>query len=197
MKNLTANWEAWYRAGATGWDRGSAAPPLLEFLETNRMEGSILVPGCGMGHDVRALAGAGLEVVGLDIAPSAIRAARSFPPTDSGKYIQGDFFDLPKEFVGKFEWVFEHTCFCAIDPSMREAYVASAAAALRSGGHLLAIFYINPPWWKGRPPWKVSLNDLHRLFDGLFIWERDWLPTVNHAGREGRERMALLRKRDV
>jgi methyl halide transferase len=44
------------------------------------LHGNILVPGCGSGHDARAIAAASqtAQVVGIDIAPSALDQARRF-----------------------------------------------------------------------------------------------------------------------
>ena len=73
------NWEAQYQAADTPWDKGAASPGLIDYLLENPVRGRVLVPGCGFGHDVRALAGTADEVIGIDIAPSAIDGARKFP----------------------------------------------------------------------------------------------------------------------
>ena len=77
---------------------------------------SFWFPGCGTGHDVRLLAEQGASVVGLDIAPSAVRKAESMNAADNVQYHLGDFLDLQEQYVGSFDYVFEHTCLCAIDP---------------------------------------------------------------------------------
>lgn len=64
-----------------------------------------MVPGCGRGYDVAAFVEAGAEkVVGLELAPSAVQAARSYLndvlPAESaakGNVVQGDFFDWKVE----------------------------------------------------------------------------------------------------
>ena len=56
---MARDWNAAYRLGDTPWDKGYAAPPLIEFLKRQSISGCVLVPGCGAGHDVRALVGAG------------------------------------------------------------------------------------------------------------------------------------------
>src|ERR1700750_525134 len=74
-------------------DKGAPAPPLLEWLATRgAMRGSVLVPGCGLGYDVRAIAAASPEarVVGVDLAPSALDRARQFPPAGTERYEQVD-----------------------------------------------------------------------------------------------------------
>jgi len=155
----------------------------------------VLVPGCGFGHDVRALAATADEVVGLDIADSAVIGARKFPNVGGETYVQGDLFNLPPEMRGAFDWVFEHTCFCAIHPKQREAYVEAVAGALKPGGRLLAVFYLDP----GNdspdegPPFEVSVAELDRLFLPRFTLEGEWLPEHAYPGREGREWMRVLR----
>ncbi|HEY8965150.1 MAG TPA: methyltransferase domain-containing protein [Candidatus Methylacidiphilales bacterium] len=190
------DWEARYQAGEAHWDKGRPAPPLVDYLRDHpsELQGRVLVPGCGLGHDVRALAAAGLDVVGFDIAPTAVDRAKARPPVGSERYELGNFFELPGAFRGAFDWVFEHTCFCAIDPSLREDYVRAAASALKPEGRLLAIFYMEPDAEQG-PPFRSDLAELHRLFGPAFVWEADWVPTSAYPGREGRERMAILRKR--
>ena len=65
-------------AGDTPWDKGFAAPALTAFLSTHPIQGEVLVPGSGPGHDVRALAASdgSAKVTGLDLSPSAIALAR-------------------------------------------------------------------------------------------------------------------------
>ena len=103
------DWEQRYRTGDTPWEKGAASPPLLEWLESHGpMHGSVLVPGCGSGRDVRAIAGVcpTTQVVGLDVAPSAIDQARGFSLAGQETYQLADFFDLPAELTNRFAWVF-------------------------------------------------------------------------------------------
>ena len=200
---MATDWDACYRAGDTPWDKGAAAPPLLEWLEQpgHRFDGEMLVPGCGLGHDVRAIAATkqARELVGLDYSPAALAQARRQPPTGNETYVEADLFALPPEFCGRFDWVFEHTCFCAIDPARRADYVRAVAGALRRGGHLLAIFYLQP--WNagepsppgGGPPFGTSREELDDLFAGRFELLEEATPTRSYRGREGRELIRLLR----
>ena len=202
---MPTDWNACYLAGDTPWDKGAPAPPLLAWLDASpahRLDGEVLVPGCGLGHDVRALADAGRAgaVCGLDLSPAAVKAARRVPPAGGETYAEGDLFDLPAAWRGRFDWVFEHTCFCAIDPACRPEYVRAVAGALKPGGRLLAIFYLDP--WKdgdtpppgGGPPFATSVGELDGLFAGDFELLEDWVPERSYRGREGRERMRLLRR---
>jgi SAM-dependent methyltransferase len=199
------NWEQRYRTGDTPWEKGTAAPPLLEWLGSRgAMQGSVLVPGCGFGNDVRAIAAASpsAQVVGLDISPYAIDQARLHPPAGMETYQLADLFYLPLELTNRFAWVFEHTCFCAIPPRHREDYVRAILCALESRGILLAIFFLNP-WDPGEeapegggPPFAVTREELDVLFATDFELIEELKPRTAFPGREGREIIRLLRKRD-
>lgn len=189
------NWDERYRTGDTPWNHGEAHPALVEWLKRSPLRGRVLVPGCGVGHDVRAIAAHGAEVTGLDIAPRAVDAARKFPPVDGARYEAGDFFDRPDSWCGTFDWVVEHTCFCAIDPTRREDYVQAAARLLKPDGRLLAIFYINPAHEGDGPPYGCSREELDRLFGGEFRLDDEVRPAVTFEGREDRELLRVLAKR--
>jgi SAM-dependent methyltransferase len=201
--DLEMDWEQRYRTGDTPWEKGAPAPPLLEWLQNRgALRGSILVPGCGSGYDVRAIAKASpdADVVGLDFASSALDRARQFPPAGHETYQLANLFDLPVELSNHFEWVFEHTCFCAIPPDRRLDYVRGVLQALRSDGALLAIFFLNP--WdpgeapeKGGPPFPVTRSELDKLFGRHFELVEVLAPQSAYPGREGREIIQLLRKR--
>jgi len=183
-------------AGDTPWNKGYAAPALTAFLSTHPIQGEVLVPGSGPGHDVRALAAqsAMARVTGLDLSPSAIALARSFPPASNEHYEQGDLFDLPTSWVGHFDWVVEHTCFCAIPPTLRAEYVRAISRALKPGGHYLGIFFMNPEILEG-PPHGTTREEIASLFDPGFDLLEEWSPAEAFEGREGRELCQLRRRR--
>ncbi len=190
------NWDESYQNNETPWERGEPAPPLVEYLESNSMSGRVLVPGCGLGHDVRHLASHGCDAIGVDLSETALSRANSFgkPELGSVDYQLGDFLDsnncLPE---AGFDFVFEHTCFCAIDPSRRKDYVRAAHRALKPGGHLLAIFFTNLEGGDG-PPFPTSHDELEALFGPLFEFVSRWNPTRFYTGRENEESMYLMKR---
>ena len=162
------------------------------------MAGRVLVPGCGSGHDVRALAAnPGAEVIGLDLAPSAALAAARFPRAGGEIYVTGDF--LAGNCPGApFDWIFEHTCFCALAPSLRVSYARAAASCLRPGGFLLAVFYRNPGHGGiDAPPYGCPMPEVDRLFGPWFerVSEEENCATV--PGRAGREVLRVMRRRSA
>jgi SAM-dependent methyltransferase len=86
--NIT-NWDQAYQENFTPWDKGEASPPLVEWLARNKVSGRVLVPGCGVGHDVAHLVSLGIDAHGLDIAPTAIERAKGTLPSTGGALCAG------------------------------------------------------------------------------------------------------------
>jgi SAM-dependent methyltransferase len=192
------DWEDAYQRQDTPWDKGAPSPGLVDLLHAKPLSGRILVPGCGAGHDVRALAAyPAIHPVGLDVAPSAIHRAEAFPRSGSEQYMAGDLFALPAPLVGQFDAVWEHTCFCAIPRARRPDYVRGVRTALRLGGDFFAIFYLDPGMEDPEigPPFDVSISELNGLFleSGAFELLEEWPPRRAYPGREGREWMRHMR----
>jgi methyl halide transferase len=195
------DWENCYRNGETPWDKGGAAPPLLELIGRHGAEifgaGPVLVPGCGLGHDVRALAAIGLPVLGLDIAETAVEKARAISPIGEETYEMGDYL-APEWCAGReFTAIWEHTCFCAINPSQRQAYAVSAATVLGGGAVLAAVFYLTPndPGEEmDGPPFNSSIEEIEELFAPWFERIDAWVPETVYPGREGKEWVAIFRR---
>lgn len=195
------DWQQHYATGNTPWDRGGAAPALLQWLESHRLHGRVLVTGCGHGHDLVALAGSGAsQVTGLDIAPGGVAAASARTAAlPQVLVVEGDLFEYGHGAgLGQFDWVFEHTCFCAIPRDRRDDYVSAVAATLKPDGCLLAVFYLNP-WDAGEdqdqgPPFKSDIAELDRRFGSAFTLLESYVPSVSYAGREGKELVRLLRR---
>lgn len=196
------DWESRYEAGDMPWEKGSAAPPLLELLTKRGVvvlgDGPVLVPGCGLGHDVRALAAFGLEVTGVDISRSAVERAEDFPVVGKEAYEVGDFLNPAWCGGHRFSAIWEHTCYCAIAPSRRADYAASAAACLDDGGVLAGVFFLTPhdPGEEEEgPPFASTIEGIDGCFAPWFERVDAWVPATAYPGREGREWIAVFQKR--
>ena len=190
------DWDELYRKGETHWDKGAASPPLAEYLGRTSLRGRTLLPGCGRGHDVALAVECGLDAVGLDIAPTAMTEARKLYPQLAERFVVGSLFDPPAELRGAFDVVLEHTCMSALHPSMRRDYRRGIDLTLRQGGLLVGVWFINPdldPDEEG-PPYRFPVDDLTKLFAEGYEVVEDYVPNVAYPGREGRERVRVLRK---
>jgi methyl halide transferase len=188
-------WEGLYASGGDGWELGQPAPPLQDFIETTPLpRGRVAVPGCGRGHDARFLARRGYDVVGFDFSPAAVTAARALARRErvDVDFQQRDIFTLGREYAHAFDGVWEYTCFCAIDPARRDAYVRTITAILKPGGWLLACFFPLRRIAAG-PPFPVSRAEVRRRFGPRFRVERAQPPIRSARGRQGREWLVLAR----
>jgi hypothetical protein len=140
---------------------------------------------------VVALHGAGHQVLGLDLAPSALAEARALYGEPEGMtWIEGDFFDSALAAAHPVSAIFEHTCFCAIRPERREDFAAAAAQWLIPGGRLVAVFFLDPPSrpnGEAGPPFGARKGEIRSLFEGAFALESEGIPKRSHPDREGRE----------
>lgn len=193
------DWQSRYLAGDTPWDKGAPHPALSVLLKTHPFAGRVLVPGCGSGHDVRAIAAAGaVEVVGMDIAPAALEAAHCFPASGRESYVLGDFLAGDASRLGPFGAIFEHTCFCAIPPVRRPDYVVAAAAALGEGGVFTGVFFLDPdnpdP---DSPPFGADSRELLEEFQPFFDLVETQTRFATFSGRENREAILVFRRRGL
>lgn len=163
-------WEQRYQEGSDRWDLGQPAPPFLNWLRAANAPppGKTIVLGSGRGYEALLFAERGFEVTGVDFAPSAIaEASQAAAQQDlSVQFLQRDIFDLVPEFAGQFDYVVEHTCFCAIDPALRTAYVDLVADLLKPEGELLALFFTHSR--SGGPPFGATPEQIRQLFEPRF-----------------------------
>ena len=158
-------WEQRYHEGSDRWDIGTAAPPLVSFLETTTLPtGRVAVLGCGRGHDALLFAAHGFEVIGFDFAPAAITAATALAKStgSSAQFLQRDIFALSPEFNHYFDYVVEHTCFCAIAPEQRPAYVQLVHSILRPQGALIGLFFTHDR--PDGPPFGSKPTEIRQSF---------------------------------
>jgi len=202
-------WETRYLSGDTRWEKGAPSPGLVDFLREQRdlPRGSVAVPGCGLGHDVRAWASFCFTTYGYDIAPSAVQLAKTRtkewmtnkssvdaetpfnPKANVPSFGLGNFLADDPPF--HFDYVFEHTLFCAINPSDRDRYVEAVLRWLKPGGTYLAVNYIV---CDGEPPFPVGREELWQRFRPHFHLIDQWIPR-SYDNRTGRELMCWWRRK--
>jgi hypothetical protein len=84
----------------TPWEKGIPHPALVDFLaENGPLTGEICVPGCGSGHDVRALSTPSNHVLGIDLATRAIATANSQPRIANEEYLLADLFNCRRNSI--------------------------------------------------------------------------------------------------
>jgi methyl halide transferase len=193
-----AFWEARYQVGDHPWAKSEGHPALFEWIESaagnnflRESGGScrVVVPGCGLGEDVRLLAKYFRGVCGLDAAPTAIERAEACARVADECYWVGSIFSPPEQWRGEIDLVVEHTLFCAIDPVDRPRYVEGLRRMLRPGGWFLAIFYCDPQHEPPGPPFGISPEEIDAFFAPDFRLVESWVPGRTFPGREGCEQV--------
>lgn len=189
------DWETRYQSKDMPWEKGEPSPGLVDFLAAHPQIdlATVLVPGCGTGHDVRAWAKVGFAATGYDLAPSAIQLSeeKTRQAGLNAKFVLGDFLtDQPPQL---FDWIFEHTLFCAIDPQRRDDYVSAVVRWLKPGGQYLAVNYLIPD--TEGPPFGTTREEQIAKFAPQFELLADWVPR-SYENRNGLERMFWWKRKE-
>jgi len=160
-------WNNRWLTQETGWDMGHASPPLIRFAQQLADKDiSILIPGCGNAHEAVYLLDNGFtNITLLDISPLLVNdlIKRFFPYINKGlQVICDDFFDHR----GQYDLILEQTFFCALHPSLRNAYVKHMHELLRPHGVLAGLLF-NKEIPDG-PPFGGTEAEYKLLFQSLF-----------------------------
>jgi hypothetical protein len=118
-------------------------------------------------------------------------ATPALPGRGTASFQLADFLRDPPPF--RFDWLFEHTLFCAIQPAERDDYVRAARRWLKPGGQYLAVNYMIVEDAEG-PPFPTTRHELEGRFGLHFELIADWIPR-SYPNRTGRERMFWWRRR--
>lgn len=199
----SAPWDQRYRDGSDGWELGRPAPPLERFLRADPRRplppGRVLVPGCGRGHEAALLAALGFEAIGLDFSAEALARARQLHGAEPPRlrWLQADLFDAPAlDAAGLgptcLQGVLEHTCFCAIDPARRPAYLDAVVRLLAPGGWLLALFWCHDR--PGGPPWGSEATELMQQLTVAGLRQQLWEPAQGSAPERDHEWLGLWQR---
>ena len=188
MTGPTRNfWDKRFTDGDTPWDRGAASPQLGIWLASGAIKPCrIIVPGCGAGHEVAALAQAGFDVTALDYSSEAIARTRARLDAEKLKATVVEADALAWRPDGPFDAVYEQTCLCALYPDQRRTYADQMHRWLRPGGTLFARFVqlLRPDAAQGfiqGPPYHCDIQGMRALFpEPLWNWPKPPYPRTTH-----------------
>jgi cyclopropane fatty-acyl-phospholipid synthase-like methyltransferase len=170
-----------YRAGSPPWDIGRAQPELARLVDAALITGRVIDIGCGTGENALYFAKAGLEVVGVDGSPEAIRQARDKARQRdvSIRFDIADVLDL-QAYRRSFDTATDSGVFHVFDDEDRPRYEHSVREVLRPGGHLFLMCFS-----EGQPgdwgPRRVTQAELRETFsDG---WHVDSIEAAHFTTR--------------
>jgi SAM-dependent methyltransferase len=157
-----------YRHSRPPWDIGRAQPAVVELAESGAFAGRVIDLGCGTGENALYLAGRGLDVVGLDAAPTAIQLARAKAANRgiAAGFVVGDALDpgsLDGRLGGRFDAVLDCGLFHTFADDERGVYVRGLATLLRPGGrYFMLCFSDEEPGTAG--PRRISQAEIRATF---------------------------------
>lgn len=159
-------WNSRWQNQQTGWDIGMASPAIIAYMaQYQNKNAAILIPGCGNAHEANWLLENGFTNITLiDIAPKAVAMLKAkYDKTPVINVILGDFF----EHKGQYDLIIEQTFFCAIDPKLREKYVAQSSALLKPKGKIIGLLF-SIDFERNGPPFGGNTSEYQALFEKHF-----------------------------
>jgi SAM-dependent methyltransferase len=184
----TEDFDALYSAGTPAWDISRPQPAFVELADQGRLVGRVLDVGCGTGEHALMAAALGLEVTGVDAAPTALAAAAD---KARNRGLTAQFLEWNALDLGSLDEQFDTTLDCGLfhvfENHDRRRFVDSLRAAIPVGGHYYMLCFSDrqPGDWGPR---RISQSEIAAAFaEG---WRLDSIEaskievTVDPAGAE-------------
>lgn len=177
-----------------GWNLGAPAVALEDMIPRVKLaKCRVLVPGCGEGHDAARFARDGHVVTAVDFSPEAIRRAKElYGHMPNIEFLEADIFKMPQHFDKSFDVIFEHTCYCAVNPTRRQELVKIWKRLLNDQGQLMGVFFTFEK--RKGPPYGGTEWELRQRLKGDYtpiFWGR-WQKSVPR--RQGKELFIFMQK---
>ena len=142
------------------WHVDGPHPYVVDWLDDPVVEPPgprTMVVGCGLGDDAAHLAGRGMRVSAVDVAPSAVRRARRRHRRSGVDWHLGDLLTPPEDWRGAFDLVVEVHTVPWLPGVVRDAAMQSIGSLTAPGGVVLAVTVlatgsevtdtvVGPPW---------------------------------------------------
>jgi SAM-dependent methyltransferase len=145
MKSEVMDWDDVYRGearfeGPPPWNIGEPQPELAALIRDGKVRSDVLDAGCGHAELSLALAADGYTVVGIELTPTAVAAAkkaaqeRNLP---NATFVQDDITTFTG-FDGRFNTIIDSTLFHSLPIDGRDGYLKSVYHAAAPG----AAYYV-------------------------------------------------------
>jgi SAM-dependent methyltransferase len=135
----SASWDSRYRARSAPWMIDEPQPSVIALEQDGWIRGSVLDIGCGSGENAIHLAARGHVVLGVDLSPVAVDAARANAAAQGvpAEFEVADALALGDE--PRFDTIVDSALFHIFDPDQRARYVRSLGGVCRSGGRVFVL----------------------------------------------------------
>ena len=151
-----------------GWDIGEISTPLKTYIDQlTDKELHILIPGGGNSYEAEYLHQLGFKnVYVVDFSETALENIKTRVPSFPKEHlIQVNFFELHNLLPNLcFDLILEQTFFCALDPSLRQAYANKMNEILNNNGKITGVLF-NFELTKDGPPFGGDKESYFSLFN--------------------------------
>jgi SAM-dependent methyltransferase len=165
-------WDASYHDDDPApWDIGHPQPVFVRLAAEGRFTGPVLDAGCGTGENGLHVAALGLQVVGFDVAETAVKLAQQ-KAADQGldaEFLTADALQLADRLGRRFATVLDCGLFHTFDHDEQAAYTASLASVTEEGGTVFVLCFSDQGPDTG--PHPVGRADLEAAFAPDRGWE--------------------------
>lgn len=177
-------WMQKWKRNEIAFHKNEAHPLLTRFFGSLALKpGSrVFIPLCGKTRDISWLLSQGLRVAGAELSKIAIEqlfAELQLSPTvtdfgsiqrHSAKDIDiyvGNFFDLPKDLLGRVDAVYDRAALVALPEQMRQRYAVHLTQITQAASQLVVSYDYDQSLAVG-PPFCVSGAEIRNLYGGAY-----------------------------
>ena len=177
-------WRSRWQEGRIGFHEGRPNGFLERHLGRLGARRRVLVPLCGKAEDLAFLAGAGHEVIGVELVEDAVRAffaehAATPSVTPRGglteyragaiTILAGDVFATTPALVGAVDALYDRAALIALPAPMRARYVPHVRSLLAPGSPALCVTLEYDQARMDGPPFAVLEDELRALWLGARV----------------------------
>ena len=164
-------WDESYHDGPAPWDIEAPQPAVVRLADAGAFAGAVLDAGCGTGENALHIASLGLEVLGVDVARTAVSMAQEKAAARglTAAFATADALHLNR--LGRtFDTVLDCALFHTFDRDERREYVASLATVTVRGGRLYVLCFSDAGRADTLGPHPVSEEELRAPFAAGSDW---------------------------
>jgi thiopurine S-methyltransferase len=183
---MSTEWHERWEEGRIGFHSETVHSDLLSFGDRFLGGGKqrVLVPLCGKTLDLRWLAEAGHDVVGIELVEQAVRsffdesglspevedlgAARAYR-ANNVTILCGNIFDLEPAHVGEIGRIWDRAALVALPPEMRGRYVEKLRTLVGPGTRVLQNCFDYDQSLMSGPPFSVPDEEVRKHYQGCTI----------------------------
>ena len=146
--NQVMDWDDAYRQegrfeGPPPWNIGEPQPELAALIAAVKVRSEVLDAGCGYAELSLALAADGYTVVGIELTPTAVAAAKKAAAErnlTNATFVQDDITSFTG-FDGRFDTILDSTLFHSIPVEGRDGYQQSIYRAAAPGANYYILVF--------------------------------------------------------